>query len=443
MFILVINAYLIIIAQGEKAHLSNYANAKVSCQNRGGLITQELLKFNELINITCELGEYNNLLTDGESVWVQGQAQTGPYIALYTCMRFSNQNKHMFVRIRTLHSNILFECSVFCDHILHSTGYLGIYKDSCLCMSDSFRFPHTPECLEHDFLDIHKRIIVFRLMGKLLFKAQSKSANFNCLGASFQESGKTSYFNTKCSSTLYSICTQRVDSDLSSECKPRVDELCFNEEKNTFFEHYRNCWQYNGTLIPFNSGITESLNYSVMLGSFRAFKAIENDGENNGNVTWSCLSITRFSGTIYMETENCSNENTFICMDDIRNASNQAESETTGGTTKHVVPISTTITTTTTTTTTNIIIIIICLVSLILVTVVALIVRCKCTRLRKYTGPKTETIQEETQLNAFNSEMQNDLTTKAECNQSQCVPEAQQSGKKPDATELMMITVFY
>ncbi|XP_052808398.1 uncharacterized protein LOC128237157 isoform X2 [Mya arenaria] len=307
-----------IVAQGDREQFSNYTNAKGSCHNRSGLITQEMLTFSGLINITCELGLNDDVLKDGNSVWVKGRAQKGPYLTLYTCMRFKNQDKNSFAGNMTFYSNILYECSLFCDQVLHSIGYLGIYNDSCICMYDSFRFPHTPECLGNDFTDIHKGIIVFRLIGNMQFDVQSKSANFNCLGASFQDSGTTSYYNTKCASMLYSICTQRVDSDLSNECVPRHEEFCFNEENNTFLEHYRKCWLKNGTLIPFNSGIPKYINSSVMLGSFRTFRAIEDDGENKNNVSWSCLSITRNNGTIYMETENCSNENEFICMDDIQ-----------------------------------------------------------------------------------------------------------------------------
>ncbi|XP_052810143.1 uncharacterized protein LOC128238348 [Mya arenaria] len=370
-----INLCLFIIAQGEKEYLSNYTDAKVSCHNRGGLITQKLLTFDGLINTTCELAVNNSVLKDGETVWVQGHAQSGPYIALHTCMKFSNQDINIFVANRRFYSNILYECSVFCDQISHSTGFLGIYKVTCFCLSDSFRFPHTPECLENDFMDIHKGIIVFRLMRKLLLNVQSKSANFNCLGATFQESGKISYFNTKCTSTLYSICTQRVDSDLSNKCLPRLRDLCINKENSTFLDHYRNCLLYNGTLMPFISGITESFSFSVMLGSFRAFKAIEEDGENNGSVTFSCLSITQFNGTIYLETENCLNENALICMDDLRNASKQVESETTDGTTTNIVPIY------------IIIIIIIIIIILMLVIAVAILL---WLRLRKNTELETK-----------------------------------------------------
>ncbi|XP_052811781.1 uncharacterized protein LOC128239257 [Mya arenaria] len=324
--VILISLCLHIIAKWEKEHLSNYTNAKVSCHNSGGLIKQQLLKFGGLLNMTCEI---NVSLKDWESVWVQGQAQTGPYIALYTCMRLSNQDERGFARNMTFYSNILYECSVFCDQILHSIGYLGIYKNSCFCYFYSFRFPHSPECLENDFMDINNGIFVFRLIENMHFEVQSKSVNFNCLGASFQESGETTYYNTKCASSLYGICTHRVDSDLSNKCLPRLNELCFNKENSTFLEHYRNCWLYNGTLMPFISGIPESVKYSVMLGSFRAFKAIENDGQTKVNVPLSCLSITQVNGTIYLETENCANENAFICMDDVREVSIKEDGITT------------------------------------------------------------------------------------------------------------------
>ncbi|XP_052811400.1 uncharacterized protein LOC128239021 [Mya arenaria] len=337
MFILIIIVVLVSIVKGDNAHLSNYSNSVVSCHERGGLITLKMLKFNGLFNITGELDTNNDVLKDGESVWVQGHAQTGPYIALHTCMKFTNQNKHLFAGIRTFHSNILYECSVFCDHILHSTGYVGIYKYSCFCIYFSFRFPHIPECLDSDFMDTHNRIIVFRMIGNMHLNVHSKSANFNCLAASFPESGNPSYYNTKCASPLYGICTQRVDSDLSKKCQRTLGEFCFNEGKSTFLEHYRKCWLHNGTLIPFFSGITVSLNDSVMLGSFRAVKAVEDDCKSNDSC--ACLSITQFNGTIYIETENCSNENAFFCMDDLQEVSNIDESQTKYGVIRHTVPV--------------------------------------------------------------------------------------------------------
>ncbi|XP_052805074.1 uncharacterized protein LOC128234698 [Mya arenaria] len=297
----------------ESVHVLNYTDANLKCQDHGGLLDMNLFRssslFSGIIENAHELKPYL-LLKENVPVWVSGLATSGPYIAPYTCLSL---DKHNFAENVTFDSNILYECSVECARKLRNIGFIGITGNTCSCIFESYRFPDNPECEESDFLDSNKGIIVFILLQRIS-SALSNSLDFNCVSAS-KEIGGPQYHATKCLSKLSGICSNRKDSSLSSECIPKLNdgEFCFLEENATFIEHIKTCVKYGGALLSVTSDVTEFRNSTVMLGSFREFKAIE-DGEENKDM--SCVSITKSNEIFYLEKERCSNVNGVICMDD-------------------------------------------------------------------------------------------------------------------------------